>query len=277
MSLFFPFNHRSLHQHPFDDFIYTSYPQRRHYYHRHHDYTDDCFGHDSFFHLPRREQYRRKNLQMHQEREAQLYHQHQLRIQKQKERQHRQLIQKQKRRAKALVTERLKLLAYVRSAKIIQRAYRQYKCSKINNAALIIARAIKNFIVTRPAKFIREQLVYLKSLYSEVDKSSAQFQKNGLEARTAKQKVQNRLKYEDDLVKLTLKADEIQTKGIDIIRYRRKAFVKHTQSLLDKLDKTSESEDEAETSASDMELDIFFEEPEGSISSSMDLDDDKLL
>merc|ERR1711998_481455 len=88
-----------------------------------------------------------------------------------------------------------------------------------------------------------------------------------------KERARARLKYEDALVKLTLKADGIQTLGDEIVRSHRKAFVKKAQSLLAKLDEMSESDEDNEDPQGDTtETDPGMELAEEEASPSMESD-----
>lgn len=235
-SLFFPFAPQA------------AVPQRQPQF-----YSGNPFGLGlglGFDNRPAESRHQHRYRRRHRPRYDDLYHrrQEQLRqvqlLREQEERQH--LIQSQKRRARSLVAERARLRLYVCSATKIQRAFRKFRDRKINAAAQVVTRFIRNIPAFQRARFIYTQLEEIKALQSSVNQSVCEFGEKTRLFQSDKEKSRARLKYEDALVKLTLTADAIQTRGEDIIRSHRKAFVKKAQSLLAKLDEMSESDEDTQ-------------------------------
>lgn len=273
-SLFFPFAPRAAAPQPqayshspfgfgfgFDDLQPTTSrsPRRRPRY-------DDFYG-PSPYHQ-RQEQLRQRQL-LEQERLRQRQ------LLEQEERQRR--IRRQKRRAKSLVAERVRLRLIVRSVTKIQRAFREFRARRLNAAARIVTRFIRNMPPLRRARFVLSQLHEIKALQSSVGQAVSEFQESTQLSQGDKERARARLKYEDALVKLTLKADGIPTRGDEIIRSHRKAFVKKAQSLLAKLDEMSESDEDNEdpqgdTTESDPGMELAEEEASPSMESDPSLE-----
>ncbi|KAK9679396.1 hypothetical protein K7432_016286 [Basidiobolus ranarum] len=157
----------------------------------------------------------------------------------------------QEQRQRASLAENRKLLVQKRNeaARAIQYHWRLHHQKQLNEASSKISKFISSRIKIREAREILSCLRKLRAYEAEVDtiheRQSGRVFKHSLVFASSSEdpaKVlpvkenQNYLGYEDALLKMLIRIDEVDSMGSDIVRSTRKMLVKKTQSLLDQLD-----------------------------------------
>ncbi|KAK9696771.1 hypothetical protein K7432_012301 [Basidiobolus ranarum] len=157
----------------------------------------------------------------------------------------------QEKKQRASLAENRKLLLQKRNeaARTIQHHWRLHHQKQLNAASRKISNFISSRIKIREAREILNCLRKLRAYEAEVDtiheRQSGRVFKHSLVFATSSEdpaKVlpvkenQNYLGYEDALLKMLIRIDEVDSMGSDIVRSTRKMLVKKTQSLLDQLD-----------------------------------------
>ncbi|KAK9729410.1 hypothetical protein K7432_000288 [Basidiobolus ranarum] len=158
-------------------------------------------------------------------------------------------VAKRKQRTSSAKKRKLQAHRLNEAAKVIQRQWRLHNQRQRNEASKKISQFIISQMKIHEAQQILKSLRKLRAYKAEVDtiyekQSPGVFGRSLVFATSTNEppKVlpvkenQKYLGYEDALLKMLIRIDEVDSMGSDIIRSTRKALVNKTQSLLDQLD-----------------------------------------
>jgi len=130
------------------------------------------------------------------------------------------------------------------AARKIQSAFRSYSVRRKNKAAYLITKSLRNYIFIKRTKSLCNKLRLLNTILLEAqsyrdmcENKALTCPLNFVDGKLKPDKDSKPfLEYEDFLLKLLLKLDEIQSNGSQLLRERRKDVVEFIQNLLGKLD-----------------------------------------